>query len=242
MSKHQRVSEKRLSGLLASSGFHRAARWQGGFSWSRWNSLLDVSEWVLLGFAGKKDEAVSASVGVGVTRTLAFGVDHRLLLEVADIQEMLDENGFWIPGRGRAITDTTERAKTWERRCAEVASAAAESYALQHANELLQRTLHARQRSSDLLRQLDPKRPPLQQIQDLEAQCGSGFRKASERLADWPGVMLVYDAELTYLLACCAVLNGNEGAAFIGQDPLKNDALMWQIQLVADGILMWHGS
>ena len=54
--------------------------------------------------------------------------------------------------------------------------------------------------------------------------------------------MLVDDAEITYLLACCAVLSGNEGAAFIGQDPLKNDALMWQIQLVADGILMWHGS
>jgi hypothetical protein len=51
--------------------------------------------------------------------------------------------------------------------------------------------------------------------------------------------MQLYDSEEIYLLACCAVLSGNDESRFIDQDPLKDPELMWQIQLVADGILSW---
>jgi hypothetical protein len=192
-----------------------------------------------VGFAGKKDEAVSANVGVGITRFLGYGVKQELLMDVADVKEMLDEYGFWVPGRGRAIIETAERAKAWERRVAEVAPAAAHSCALQHGNELLMQAAHARQRSFELLQQLDSKKSLYQQIQELEARHGHGYRKEAERLAESPGVMQVFDAEELYLLACCAVLTGEKGTAFTGQDPLNNDELMWQIQLVADGILLW---
>ncbi|MFO0885061.1 MAG: hypothetical protein U0894_12880 [Pirellulales bacterium] len=240
MSKSPKVSEARLSDLLTATGFRSASRWYGGYAWNRWNSTLGVSEWVLVGFAGKKDEAVSANVGVGITQTLAFGISHELLVEVADVKQMVDEYGFWAPGRGQAIIETAETAKAWERRVAETAPAAAECYALEHGNELLQRTTHARQRSSKLMQLLDSTKSLYQQIQELEARHGNAYRKEAERLAEWPGVMQVFDAEELYLLACCAVLTGDQGTAFRGLDPLKNEELMWQIQLVADGILLWE--
>jgi len=238
MSKSPKVSETRLSGLMTASGFRRALRRNSDFAWNRWNSLLGLSEWVVVEFAGKKNEAVSVKVGVGVTRVLGFGAKQEVLMEVADIKELLDEYGFWIPGRGQAIIETVEKAKTWERRVAEVAPAAAECYALQHGNELLNQTAHARQRSLELVRQFDSTKSLYQLIQEFEARHGHRFRKEAERLAEWPGVMQVFDGEELYLLACCAVLTGDQGTAFSGQDPLKNDELMWQIQLVADGILL----
>lgn len=239
MSKTPRISDTRLSNLLTATGFRRGTRWYGGFAWNRWNCLLGVSEWVLIGFSGKKNEAVIANVGVRITRIIAFGINYEILIDVADIKDMLDEHGFWIPDRGRAIIESAEVAKSWERRLVEIAPAAAESYALKHGSEVLQQTAHARQRSSGLLRQLDSTKSLYQQIQEFEARHGHTFRKEAERLAEWPGVMQVYDAENHYLLACCAVLSGEQGAAFIDQDPLKNDELMWQIQLVADGSLLW---
>jgi hypothetical protein len=239
MSKSPKISVTRLSDLLAATGFHLATRWYGGYAWSRWNLVLGVSEWVLVEFAGKKYEAVSANVGVGITRTLAFGVTHELLVEVADVREMFDKNGFWTPNRGQAIIETAKRAKAWEQQVAEVAPSAAERYALQYGNELLNRTTHARQRSRELLRQLNSTRSLHLQIQEMEARHGYTFKKAAAQLAEWPGVMQLIDAEELYLFACCAVLTGEEGTALTDEDPLKNDDLMWQIQLVTDGILLW---
>lgn len=239
MSRSAKVSETRLSDLLTATGFQSASRWYGGYAWNRWNSRLGVSEWILVGFAGKKNESVSANVGVGITRTLAFGISHELLAEVADAQEMFEKYGFWTPGRGRATLETVQQSRSWERRVAEIAPAVAGSYALQHGNELLKQTIHARQRSSELLRHLDPTKSPYQQIQELEARHGHAYGKEAERLAEWPGVMQVFNAAELYLLACCAVLTGEEGTALIGKDPLKDVELMWQIQLVADGIMLW---
>jgi hypothetical protein len=239
MRKPLNVSESRLSDLLTSTGFRSATRWHGEYAWSRWNSSLGVSEWVLVGFAGKKKEAVSANVGVGITRVLAFRIKHELLIDVADSKETLDEFGFWIPDRGRAIVDSVEKAKGWEHRLAVIAPVAVQSFALKHGSEMLLKTANSRQRSSELLRQLDSKKSLYLQIQELEARHGHTFRKEAERLAERPGVMQVVDAKEHYLLACCAVLTGAQGRAFIGQDPLIDDDLMWQIQLVADGLLLW---
>ena len=237
MSKSPKVSETRLSGLLCASGFRSVSRWHGDYAWNRWNSLLGVSEWILVEFAGKRNEAVTAKVGVGITGTLAFGISTELLVEVADVREIDDKDGFWIPGRGRAIIETLERAQEWERRLAKVAPAAAHSYALQHGDELLNQTTHARQRSAHLVRQLDCKKSLYQHIQELTARHGRDSRKKAERLAEWPGVAHTCEMDELYLLACCAVLTGEEGLALAGLDPLKHDELMWQIQLVADGIL-----
>ena len=237
MSKTPKVSERRLSSLLNPAGFHNVTHRFGDFAWNRWNSLQGVSEWVLVGFAGKNYEAVSASVGVGITRILAFGVKHELVLEVADVKVMLDEYGFWIPDRGKAIIESVNKAKAWEYRLAEIAPTAAECYAVQHGIELLRQTANARQRSLELLPRLDSTKSFYQQIEEFEARHGHEFRKEAERLSEWPGVMQISDSEQLYLLACCAVLTGDQGIEFFGQDPLENDELMWQIQLVTDGIL-----
>lgn len=239
MSKSPKVSEARLSGLLNDSGFRSASRWYGSYAWNRWNSMLGVSEWILIGFAGQTNEAVSANVGVGITRTLAFGLSYELLMDLADVTETFDKYGSWLPGRGRAIIETSEQAKAWERRLADIAPAAAECYALKHSDELLKQTAHARQRSVEILQQLDFTKSLGQQIQELESRYGHAYRQEAERLAEWPGVMQIFDAEEIYLLACYAVLTGEQGTTFIGQDPLSNEELMWQIQLVADGILSW---
>ena len=103
---------------------------------------------------------------------------------------------------------------------------------------MLNQTADARRRSLELVQQFDSTKSLYQQIQEFEARHGQRFRKEAERLAEWPGVLQVSDGEELYLLACCAVLTGEQGTAFSGQDPLENDELMWQIQLVADGILL----
>ena len=237
MSSSAKVSEKRLSELFAAAGFQIASRWYGDAAWNRWNPVLGISEWILVGFSGKRNEAVSTDVGVGITRNLAFGISHELLVEAADSHEMVDQHGFWSPGRGKAILETVELSRAWERRVAEIAPTAAECYARKHRNELLERTIYARQRASELLRQFDANKPRFEQIQELKVRYGNAYAVEAQRLAEWPGVMQVFDADELYVLACFFVLTGDEGPAFIGQDPLKNDELMWQIQLVVDGIL-----
>lgn len=238
MSNFRKVSEKRLSRLLGPKGFRRGLHRNVGFAWSRWNVSLDVYEWMFVEFAGKRSEAVIASIGVGVTGVISYGEIQELLLQVADVKELVDEHGFWVPGRGRSIIDSVRVAKSWEVQLAGIAPGAALSHSQLHANELLQRTAKARRRTIELVRLVDSSKSLYQQIQEFVSRHGATYRREAERLAEWPGVMQVADAEELYLLACCVVLTGEQGAEFFGRDPLRDDDLMWQIQLVADGVLL----
>lgn len=233
------INETRLSELLTASGFRIGTRWYGGYAWNRWNALLGVSEWILIGVAGKKRESVATYVGVGVTRVLAFNIQHRLLTELADSKEIVDKNGFWLPGRGRAVIKSIEMAMAWERKVLDVAPIAAEIYAREHGDEILKRTASARQESWEILSQLQPSETLYQSIQQLRSKHGGDLLKKAERLAEWPGVMQVEDSEDVYLLACCGIMSRKEGDSSFVEDPIVNEELMWQIQLVVDRILLW---
>jgi hypothetical protein len=107
---------------------------------------------------------------------------------------------------------------------------------------LLKRTEAARQFARDRLGRLVPGPGVSEQIAELERSMPSVLAAEARRLAAWPGVMQVAEAEGIYVLACLCVLHGNEHQSLPGQDPLSNDELMWRIQLVADGILSWDAN
>jgi hypothetical protein len=224
------ISHFRLRHLLLPQGFADSQVSRASMTFFRKDTREGLFQKIHVDFQGSYNEAVYGNVSASVARYLFLKIDLRHHLMELDT----DKERNWT------IIETIEQAKTWEKRFAEVAPATAETFARERGNELLERTGHARHRSADHLRRLDPTKSIHQQVINFETANGSEFRRHAEKLAEWPGVMQVPDADEVYVLACCAVVSGNEESAFVGQDPLQNDELMWQIQLVADGILSWE--
>ncbi|MFN0197434.1 MAG: hypothetical protein ACKVT0_11875 [Planctomycetaceae bacterium] len=222
-----KVSQRRLQKLLEPIGFitRRVGRHDLGFI--RPDVLSDLYLLIELSFAGKKNEAVAGYVFISVTRWICIkGISEgNLLLNVASDKE-----------RGHTIVETTSQAKEWEYLLARNAPTAVEALAREHGQSLLDRSAHARQRAALHIQRLDRTEPLYAQIIKFDVN----LINAAQRLAEWPGVMQVYDAEEIYLLASAMVLSGDEEFSYWGQDPLHNDDLMWQVQLVADEILSWE--
>ena len=247
MSRNPRVSKARLSPLFARHGFSPGAPWYGGWTWRRWNDRIGVSEWVVVGFAGKNSESVSVNRGVGVTRIIAIGLEHELLMEAADVKELVDEDGFWLPDRGRAIIETVERAKEWEAQLAQIAPKRTAEMAADVGPGVLSRTASARAAVEKYLSLLSNTEVIDTQLRHLQQQTARSVVADAERLVEWPGVLQVAGAEAQYSLAALHILHFQrqvEGAveSFIGSDPLENDQLMWRVQLLADALLADSGA
>jgi hypothetical protein len=185
---------------------------------------IDVS------FVGRHDEAVVAHIAASVARWIRVkGLSvSRLLVEIAIDQE-----------RGWSIIGTKAEAEDWEQSLADVGPIAVAKLVSEVGTALVGRTEGARQFARDRLARLDPERDVSEQIAELERSTPSVLVAEARRLAAWPGVMQVAEAEGIYVLACFSVLQGNDDQSLPGQDPLSTDELMWRIQLVADGILSW---
>ncbi len=188
---------------------------------------IDVS------FAGRRGEAVVAHIAASVARWIRVkGLSvSRLLGEIAIDQE-----------RGWSIIGTRAEADEWERSLADLGPIAVTEFVSEVGAALIERTEAARQVARDRLARLDPGRCVSDQIAELERSMPSVLVAEARRLAAWPGVMQVAEAEGIYALACLSVLHGNDRQSPPGQDPLSNDELMWRIQLVADGILSWDAN
>jgi hypothetical protein len=197
----------------------------------RLDSQPDLYQKLHVEFQGRRREAVYGSVSVSVVRHVHLKIDVRQHLLALDA----DCERYWT------IVDSAEEAGAWEKRFSNLAPVAAEAIARSHGSELLERTSHARRRAIHHLHCLHSAEQLYPQIRQFEEARGAESLDRAARLAEWPGVMQVYGAGEIYLLACCAVLSGDEEEAFVDQDPLENDELMWQIQLVADRILSWYG-
>jgi hypothetical protein len=183
---------------------------------------IDVS------FSGRHDEAVVAHIAASVARWIRVkGLSvSRLLVEIAIDQE-----------RGWSIIRT--KAEDWEQSLADVGPIAVTRFVSEVGASLVERTEGARQFARDRLARLDPERGVSEQIAEFERSMPSILVAEARRLAAWPGVMQVAEAEGIYVLACLCILHGNDHQSLPGQDPLSNDEWMWRIQLVADGILSW---
>jgi hypothetical protein len=188
---------------------------------------IDVS------FAGRHDEAVVAHIAASVSRWIRVkGLSvSRLLVEIAIDQE-----------RGWSIIGTRAEADDWEQSLADVGPIAVTKFVSEVGGALLERTDAPRQFARDRLARLDPERGVSEQIAELERSMPSVLVAEARRLAAWPGVMQLAEAEEIYVLACLSVLQGNDHQFVPGQDPLSNDELMWRIQLAADGILSWDAN
>lgn len=188
---------------------------------------IDVS------FVGRHDEVVVAHIAASVARWIRVkGLSvSRLLVEIAIEQE-----------RGWSIIGTKAEAEDWEQSLAEVGPIAVTKFVAEVGAALIERTEGARQFARDRLARLDPERDVSDQIAEFERSMPSILVTEARRLAAWPGVMQVDEAEGIYVLACLSVLHGNDHLCLPDRDPLLNDELMWRIQLVADGILSWDAN
>ena len=223
-----KIDKHRLKSLLLPLGFETSDMESNSLTFTRPDIGRGVYQKICVHFQGRRNEAVYGDVSVSVAKFISLKIEELMLLdELASNKE-----------RCWTIIETTADAKLWERKFAEVAPVAVERFSAEHANAMLERTGQARRRSIELLQHLDSTLSVYAQLRRFELQLESSTYKRALRLSEWPGVLQVYDAEEIYQVACCAVLSGREGAAFIDQDPLHNDELMWQIQLIADALLV----
>lgn len=224
-----KIDANRLNLLLAPLGFEIPEKHSHSLTFCRPDNDRGVYQKICVDFQGRRKEAVSAHVFISVTKFMSLKIEEfRELKEIAGNKE-----------RAWTIIATTSEARVWEHKLAETAPSAVERFSAEHANALRERTSRARHRTAELMQHLDSTRSVYAQLRRFESQLDESIYKRAVRLSEWPGVMQVYDADEIYQLACCAVLSGREGVAFLDQDPLHNDELMWQIQLVADGLLVW---
>jgi hypothetical protein len=221
------INHSRLKLLLTPEGFVESIIESDSMTFVRTDRLEGLFQKIHVDCQGRMGEAVYGNVSTSVTKYIQLKIDERRHLMELDI----DKDRNWT------VIKTAEDAKRWELRFVEIAPVAAQRFTREHGDELLRRTSHARHRASKHLQRLNSSQSLYQQIQQFEATKGADFRKAAERLAESPGVMQLFDSEEAYLLACCAVLSGAENKTLVEQDPLHNEELMWQIQLIADGIL-----
>lgn len=222
-----KIRSARLKMLLLPQGFLHSHVGTDSLTFFRQDSLVGLFQKIHVDCQGKDGEAVYGNVSSSVLKFLHLKIETRHHLRE------LDANNE----RNWTIVEDNAQAKIWEDRFVEIAPAAAEAYAREHGEGLLQRTADARKVSSTILRGLDPTKSLSQLLQDFQARRGTQFVKVAERLAEWPGVMQVCEAHELYTVTCCAILSHAQALPFVGQDPLENDNLMWQIELVADGLL-----
>ncbi len=222
-----KIDKNRLNLLLSPLGFESLDLRSNTLTFCRPDVARGVYQKICVDLQGRRNEAVYGDVSVSVTKFISLKIDELMTLnEIASNKE-----------RCWTIIETTAEAKVWERKFADVAPAAVERFSAEHAEALREKTSQARRRSVALVQHLDPTLSSYAQLRRFESQLEASVYKRAMRLSEWPGVLQVYDADEIYQLACCAVLSGREGAAFLDQDPLHNDELMWQIQLVADALL-----
>lgn len=238
-----KIQPKRLLSMLTPLGFAlgRVSTIEDSFELVRVSKTPALYEAVMVSSQGKRGEAVSATIGISVTKLVMTKglVETRLLMEVADVKELVDEYGFWVPGRGQAIIETTERAKQWEEQLASVASERAAEMAADVGPELLERTKSARNAVGKYLECLSDIKEVGNQLRCLRQQAERPIVAEAERLANWPGVLQEVGTEEVYLMATLCILHfqhhvENTTGSFIGCDPLENEQLMWRIQLLVD--------
>jgi hypothetical protein len=230
------VNYLRIRALLESSGFMPRGT---GRPANRWpfvradNHSPGLFQQIDVDFSGRQREAVGAYVTASTSQWIRVKglCVARPLCEVAT-----DKERCW------SIPTTEDEAKQWEELLALVGPLKASELVAEEGGALLDRTAEARRLAERTLARLDPERAVPEQITALERVMPPSLVAEARRLAAWPGVLQLRDAEPIYMLACLSILNRDVARSVVGSDRVVNDELMWQIQLVADGILSWRGN
>ncbi len=144
-----RVRQKRMSDLLKQNGFAYgpACRTASDLIFSRPSRVPDLFESIIIGAQGRRGEAVYASVGVAITRRVAY----KRLGDVHFIEE-LGEDAL----RGWTIIENDRKALQWEARLAEIGPRRATEWANARGPTLLQDTKQVRAAVAEYYKLLDP--------------------------------------------------------------------------------------
>jgi hypothetical protein len=180
---------------------------------------------------GKHGEAVYASVGVAITRTVAFKVlgDVHILDELAENKER-----FWT------IITNDRKARQWETDLARLAPSRAREWAQKRGPGLLTTTEDIRQAVRKYLVRLHAQQGLENVLANLKATTPSDIALDAERLVYCPGASGVEGTETAYEVACYAILRYSkelEGKSFAGMTPLKDASLMNRITVLGDWLL-----
>ncbi len=241
------LSERRISRLLQTQQFELVSFSKVGRSaiFARQGPADHLFERVRFKCQGSRGEAVvawvEASVVHGTNATKGL-LELELLAELGHVKERVDKYGCWVPGYGRAIVETTDEAKDWERRFAEVAPQQAAILAREKGPGLLAATTACRVAAEEV-------RERLGDLQDLQTSCSRLEHRASpeqrrevRRLAKWPGVLQIPCAEVLYEIATTGIVlcapNITSLRVNIEADPLNSTDLMWLIQILVDRIII----
>lgn len=229
------VSVKRVGKLLEPQGFqlvyyHAQARL---FVFSRNDPNPDLFQRVRIHCAGKRGEAAEGDAEVSVIRgaNATKGlVEDELLLELAS-----------EPERGWTVLGTNDEAKDWEQRFAQFAPQQAAMLARKMGAELLAATAACRAAAAEMRERMGDIHDLLSTRSQLARDATAEQLQTARRLAEWPGVLQIAEAELVYEVATIAiVIHATEISSLrlnVEADPLYDRHLMWLIQILVDRII-----
>jgi hypothetical protein len=234
MKREMKVRPDRLLALLKEHGFTHGTRTYtvDSFTFVRQSFTDDLFESIVVESQGKHGEAVYASVGVAVTRTVTYKVlgDVHLLEELAENVE-----------RGWTIITDENRAKQWESQLARIGASRARQWAQARGPAILKNTEDTRVAVKKYLARLQPATALSELLASIKRRSSPQIVADAERLCDCPGASGVEGTELAHELACYAILCFSEeleGKSFRGIKPFDDSGLMDRIILLADRLLI----
>jgi len=190
-------------------------------------------EWITCEFVGRKGDAAICWIGVSATRLVQFKglTEFRLLDDVATDQE-----------RGWTVIDGLEELHAWEASVVKHAVPRVSVMDDKVGCELLEKTRESRRLAGECVRHVNAFGTFDEAFSAIKDRASSDQYETSQRLAHWPGVVQVPGAASMYELACLAILTGKRSDKLpdlsnASETPLEDERLMWEIQLVVDGVL-----
>lgn len=230
-----KISQKRLCKHLAPLGFFQVGCnvRTGTLLFSRESEKSELWERIEVICQGKHGEAVYAYAWVSVVRGINATkglVEGELLLELAS-----------VPERGWTIIESGAQARDWESRLTEVGPKKCQLIARLKGDSLLASTANARSASKAVFDWLVDTANVLDIEELLERTSTADQLKHARRLADWPGVLQIRDAEHVYRIATIALIRCatelSDLTVNVDADPLYDFNLRWVVQLLVDRIL-----
>lgn len=225
-----KVKPSRLLSLLTSHRFATGPTLPGqdSFTFVRQASRPALFEWIVVEAAGKKSEAVWASVATALTQSMLLRRDlgeEVLLTELAGDQE-----------RGWSIIETDAAAREWEGRLVSVALLNLERVTQERGVPLLQRTEQLRRAVSGYTARLNLSKSIPQLVRELGHDADPKLLGRAQRVA-WD---VRLDEDIYGLAWLCIISYGavveEQPTTFSRQNPYTNLELMWRLHLVADWI------
>ena len=225
-----KVRPKRLASLLTAHGFTSVLRSHLSHGWIfvRPSHVDELFESIIVESQGKRGEAVYASVGIAVTKTVMY----KELGDVQLLEELAEE-----PQRGWTIIQDDTKARLWEQKLASLGPMRAAQMAVNRGKQLLHETDQLRaivKRYEDCI---SGSMKLSQSLDLLKRNCKDDLVLEAERLFNCELFEKEGVRALCYQVACHIISCKSEAIEsidFMGHDPEKDPDLLDRIELLTD--------